>query len=98
MLIPYYYTELSHIHEDGGAFYKPVYFSYPNEFGSYLEPQNNVMLGDALKLSIQSNKPYTDGNNSIYYFPGNTTWCNIRNSYMIGKLSPDTCFTTLKDG
>jgi len=52
MLIPYYYTELGHMHEDGGALYKPVYFSFPNELGSYIEPHNNVMLGDGLKLSI----------------------------------------------
>jgi len=55
MMIPYYYTELGHIHEDGGALYKPVYFSFPNEAGSYIEPHNNIMLGDGLKLSIQSN-------------------------------------------
>jgi len=52
MMIPYYYTELGHIHEDGGALYKPLYFSFPNEAESYLEPYNNIMLGDALKLSI----------------------------------------------
>jgi len=55
MMIPYYYTELNYIHEEGGALYKPVYFTFPNEASSYIEPHNNVMLGDGLKLSIQSN-------------------------------------------
>jgi len=51
-LIRYYYTELSKVHQEGGAFYKPMYFSFPNDPGAYEAPQLNVMLGEALKLSI----------------------------------------------
>ena len=51
-MISYYYTQMSLLHEEGGAFYKPLFFSFPDEAGSYVDQTNNVMLGEALKLSI----------------------------------------------
>lgn len=77
-LINYYYTEMSMLHEEGGAFYRPLFFDFPQDADAYQNQTHNVMLGKNLKLSIQStedeNKTETD-----YYFPmGN--WCSVFNA------------------
>ena len=57
-LIRYYYTHLFLLSQDNstnGAFYKPVFFEFPNLAGAYrAEPSENVMLGPSLKLSIKT--------------------------------------------
>ena len=75
-LIRYYYTQLSKSSNEGGAFYKPVFFEFPEDSNAYLDPHNNVMLGDALKLSVLSNA--VEKNETTFYFPAGT-WCNIYN-------------------
>ena len=55
------------ISEVGGAFFKPLAFEWSSDNNTYLEIANNIMLGNALKLSIQVSdlsKTSTD-----YYFP-----------------------------
>jgi alpha-glucosidase (family GH31 glycosyl hydrolase) len=84
-MIRYYYTELSLISETGGAFFKPLFFSFPEEPLAYEEQYNNVMLGDALKLSVLADK--VDQNSTLFHFPAGT-WCDISR----GNFS-DTCFT-----
>ena len=34
-LLNYYYTEMSLLHEEGGAFYKPMFFDYPEDLNTY---------------------------------------------------------------
>lgn len=52
-LVNYYYTELSLISsEEGGAFFRPLFFDFPQLHTAYEDPTNNVMLGSSLKLSI----------------------------------------------
>ena len=53
-LIRYYYTQMLKVQTEGGAFIRPLFFEFPNDPGSYDDQQQNVMLGDALKLGIQS--------------------------------------------
>ena len=36
-MIRYYYTELSMLHKEGGAFYKPLFFEFPNDEEAYLD-------------------------------------------------------------
>lgn len=73
-MIRYYYTELSLLSQDGGAFYKPLFFEFPEDPNTTLDQVNNIMLGDALKLGINANK--LDQNKTMFYFPAGT-WCNI---------------------
>lgn len=40
--------------QDGGAFYKPLFFEFPGEAGAYEDQQINIMLGSGVKLGIQS--------------------------------------------
>ena len=37
---------------EGGAFFKPIAFDFPDDAFAYTDIANNIMLGDALKLSI----------------------------------------------
>ena len=52
--LKYYYTGLANITAGGGAFYKPLFFEFPNDTDAYKNQQYNVMLGPALKLSVNS--------------------------------------------
>lgn len=75
-LLNYYYTELSMLHETGGPFYKPVFFEFPDDANAYQDQRDNVMLGKALKLSVNS---HVQGQLSTrFYFPAGT-WCNVFN-------------------
>jgi len=52
-MIRYYYTQLMKLHLDGGgAFYKPLFFEFPDDIKAYDYQNENVMLGEALKLGI----------------------------------------------
>ena len=53
-MIRYYYTELSMLSQEGGAFYKPLFFEFPGETGAYDNQEINIMLGSGVKLGIQS--------------------------------------------
>lgn len=77
-LVNYYYTELSLLSEEGGTFYKPLFFDYPLDQYAYDKQTHNVLLGSNLKLSIQSteNETVTD---TSYYFPYGT-WCSVFNT------------------
>lgn len=75
-LLNYYYTELTMIHEEGGAFYRPLFFDFPDDKNTYVNQTNNIMLGSALKLSIGGD--ILDEDTSYYYFPEGT-WCSVAN-------------------
>jgi len=53
-MIRYYYTELSMLSQEGGAFYKPMFFEFPGEAGAYENQEINIMLGSGVYLGIQS--------------------------------------------
>lgn len=76
-LINYYYTEISMIHEEGGAFYKPLFFEFPYDDVAYYNQTHNIMLGEHLKLSIQSTENGTV-TETDYYFPQGK-WCSVFN-------------------
>ena len=73
-MIRYYYTELGMLSEDGGAFYKPLFFEFPEDENAYKDQELNIMLGEALKLSVLTNK--LDQNTTSFYFPEGV-WCNV---------------------
>lgn len=62
---------------NGGVYYKPMYFEFPNNDNSFDMASINYdfMLGSALKVSILSN--YTGQDLTAFYFPGNVTWCDL---------------------
>ena len=74
-LIKYYYTALSLMSQgEVSAFYKPLFFEFPNDVNAYKDPEYNIMLGSALKLSVLSNE--LDKNQTSFYFPQGT-WCPV---------------------
>lgn len=90
-LFSYYYTEMKLVGYDGGTFFMPMFFDFPQDSQAYDEVHNNFLIGPALKVSIQTgseDKPITE-----YYFPTEpdflkipTTWCNVFDD-------TDKCFT-----
>jgi len=54
-LIRYYYTQLYEMSLKGsGTFYKPLFFEFPEDLNANRDITLNVMLGSALKLSINA--------------------------------------------
>ena len=89
-LIRYYYTELFLVSTEGtGSFFKPMFFEFPDDPRTFTDITINVMLGEALKLSI--NTLNTDKVTTDYYFPTGL-WCSIMGT------APETCFTSPSGG
>ncbi len=63
------------MHSFGGSFFKPLFFEWVSDPLAYKNVEINILLGSALKASIQVTSidetlfPTTD-----YYFPEGT-WC-----------------------
>jgi len=53
-LVRYYSTELTRVTNYGGVFIQPLFFEFPNESDAVLFQQRNLMIGQALKLGINS--------------------------------------------
>jgi alpha-glucosidase (family GH31 glycosyl hydrolase) len=73
-LIRYYHSELLRLNAEGGTFYKPLFFEFPDDAGAYEAPMLNVMLGRSLKLGVPSTET-TIGNTDFYYPKG--LWCDV---------------------
>lgn len=67
------------------AFYKPLFFEFPDEIGAYANQELNIMLGSALKLSVLSNEL---GKDSADFYFGVGYWCNVYNT----NLGTESCF------
>lgn len=88
-MIKYYYTQMSLLSQgQHGAFYKPLFFEFPNDPIAYRDPELNIMLGQGLKLSVLSNE--LDKNSTDFYFPQGI-WCDIMKPY-------DPCFDQTQGG
>jgi len=90
-MIRYYYTELSMLSKEGGAFYKPLFFEFPGEAGAYENQEWNIMIGSAAKLGILSTETGKDTND--FYFPEGT-WCDVFNT----KDAATNCITSPAPG
>lgn len=88
-MVRYYYSEMNYISQEGGAFYKPLFFEFPSDTKAYENQQLNVMLGSALKLGIQSTKTGKEAETTDFYFPAGL-WCDVFN--MAGK--ENNCITS----
>jgi len=76
-LMRYFYTQMWIISENGGAFYKPLFFDFPNDDIAYLNNHDNIMIGESLKLSILTSE---DKETGTFYFPEGW-WCPIFTTY-----------------
>jgi len=76
-LLRYYYTQMSQVSLANNTFYtvyKPLFFEFPEDKGAYEDIANNVMIGSALKTSVNA-KSLTD-ETTAFYFPAGT-WCSL---------------------
>ena len=53
-LAKYYYTQMYLVSKNGGSFIQPLFFSFPKDVNSRKDQQYNMMIGEALKLGINS--------------------------------------------
>ena len=51
-----------------------MFFEFPEDMNTYTDLMHNVMLGEALKLSINSDSVNTT--TTTYYFPAGV-WCDL---------------------
>jgi len=58
----------------GGSFWKPLFFEYPNDPAAYNDIEINILLGNALKLSMETR--VLPSVSTKYYFPEGY-WCQI---------------------
>lgn len=76
----YYYTELFALStkDEEGTFYKPLFFEFPDDYNSTNRIEFNIMLGSALKLSIDTECLPTLElcDTTEFYFPMGT-WCRL---------------------
>ena len=54
--------------------YKPLFFEFPDEDAAYEDIANNVMIGPALKTSVNAKNLTQE--NTDFYFPAGT-WCSL---------------------
>ena len=55
-LAKYYYTQMYLVSLNGGSFIQPLFFQFPSDPNSKTDLQYNMMIGEALKLGINSDK------------------------------------------
>lgn len=76
-LMRYYYTQMSQVGFGNNTFttvYRPLFFEFPEDEGAYEDIANNVMIGQALKTSVNAvNLTQTE---TEFYFPQGT-WCSL---------------------
>jgi len=77
-LIRYYYSEMSHVQRYGGAFFKPLFFEFPDDPEAYGHQVRNVMLGSHLKLGIVPDFGHSSTGQYGIYFPKGM-WCEVFN-------------------
>lgn len=65
-LVRYYHTEMIKVNLNGGTFFKPLFFEFPNDPGTYSAQTSNAMVGSALKLAFNTQN-ITD--TSDFYYP-----------------------------
>ena len=77
-MIKYFYSQISLLSLDGngGSFYRPLFFDFPDESGSYTNQEINVMLGRSLKLGILSRATGANTDTYPFYFPKGL-WCEV---------------------
>lgn len=91
-MIKYYYTQLSLISQGViSTMFKPAFFEFPNEAKAYLDPENNIMLGSALKLSMITNEL---GKETHDFYFGTGRWCDVFNV----NLGTQSCFDSNPGG
>ena len=73
-LLRYYYTQLYLNSIEGGMFWKPLFFEFPDDSKVYQDIDKNIMIGPALKLSAMLDEK--NDRSQKFIFPSGI-WCDI---------------------
>ena len=74
-LLAYFYTQITLVSTgEATGLFNPVFFEFPDSTAAYIDQRQNIMLGDALKLSINSHN--LGQNETEFHFPAGI-WCDI---------------------
>lgn len=80
-MVRYYSSEMLYHSLHGGAFIKPMVLEFPDDPASIeAVATENVMIGSALKLSINGNPQSYNLNYTSFMFPSGT-WCDLFHVY-----------------
>jgi alpha-glucosidase (family GH31 glycosyl hydrolase) len=90
-LLRYYYTQMYLNSINGGMFWKPLFFEFPNEAGAYEDVERNIMIGPAIKFSPMIHNSTAD-TEKFKFPPG--VWVNIIDHSMV-DVSRSTSDITL---
>mmetsp|Transcript_30773 Transcript_30773/g.30265 ORF Transcript_30773/g.30265 Transcript_30773/m.30265 type:complete len:324 (+) Transcript_30773:586-1557(+) len=75
-LIKYFYAKFHDMSTFGGSFFKPLFFEFVSDATAYLDTEINILLGDALKISMQTGDADDQITTTSYYFPRGK-WCQV---------------------
>ena len=76
-MIRYFYTQMTQMALGNNTFYmmyKPLFFEFPEDPNAFHDIVNNVMLGPAIKTSVNARS--IDAATTDFYFPAGT-WCSL---------------------
>ena len=75
----YHYTNVHYASTDGTPYFTPLFYRYPEDKEAYSRPEQNIMLGEFVKVSpVLSEVTIT----TTFYFPEkNALWCPIWPKY-----------------
>ena len=92
-LLRYFYTQLYLVSVNGGTFWKPLFFEFPDEAHAYDDIERNVMIGPSIKFSPMIGNS-SDTSQSFIMPAGR--WCNIINYEFLtaSKISDVSMATT----
>ena len=62
----YQYLYIHKASTDGSIYFKPMFYNFPDDSSSYEDVENNILLGDSVKVSVVVD----EGN---FLFPGSNT-------------------------
>mmetsp|Transcript_41978 Transcript_41978/g.48617 ORF Transcript_41978/g.48617 Transcript_41978/m.48617 type:complete len:1282 (-) Transcript_41978:599-4444(-) len=77
----YHYSSIHRASTDGSVYFRPLFYSYPDDSNAFSNVEQNIMLGDSVKVS-----PIVSSVSSQqFYFPEKgATWCPIWPKYQLG--------------
>jgi alpha-glucosidase (family GH31 glycosyl hydrolase) len=73
-MLRYFYTQLYINSIEGGTFWKPLFFEFPEDPNAYIDVNRNIMLGPSVKFSPMIDEK--DAKTQNYIFPFGV-WCDI---------------------
>jgi len=75
-LLRYFYTVFFEMYKNGGSFWKPLFFEFPESDEALKDIEHTFMIGSSLKLTPVL-KPVTETEKIKSYFPANTRFINL---------------------